>query len=139
MPTMAALSVKKADETTNITYDVLTPSPGDGGVAVWRQDTGAAAGMPVGQRATLTVGAGFNGPRTARRLTLTFKRPYSYIDANGKRFAGPGRAFGLDRGSAEHAAGRDRGGGPPGPQPLRNHPDQGRVQDRLLAGLNTIP
>jgi hypothetical protein len=74
---MAALVVKKADETTNITYDALTGAAGDGSKAVWRQDTGAAAGMPVGHRATIEMRTMENGPRTARRFQIDIKRPYS--------------------------------------------------------------
>lgn len=77
MPAMANLVPKKADETTNITYDALTGAAGDGSKAVWRQDTGAAAGLPVGHRATLSMATTWNGPRTARRAVLEFKRPYS--------------------------------------------------------------
>lgn len=77
MPAMANLTVKKADETTNIVYDALTGAAGDGSKAVWRQDTGAAAGMPVGHRATFEMSTTDNGPRTARRAQLTYKRPYS--------------------------------------------------------------
>lgn len=77
MPAMASLTVKKADETTNITYDALTGAAGDGSAAVWRQDTGAAAGVPVGHRALLEMRTTFNGPRTARRAVLTYTRPYS--------------------------------------------------------------
>jgi hypothetical protein len=77
---MASLTVKKADETTNIVYDALTPAGGDGSDAVWRQDTGAAAGMPVGHRALLTMRTVNNGPRTARRAVITFTRPYSTLN-----------------------------------------------------------
>lgn len=77
MPTMASLVVKKADETTNITYDALTGAASDGGNAVWRQDTGAAAGLPVGHRAVLEMKTVNNGPKTARRAILTYSRPYS--------------------------------------------------------------
>lgn len=77
MPDMANLTVKKADETTNIVYDALTGAAGDGTKAVWRQDTGAAAGVPVGHRATLEMRTTSNGPRTARRIQVDYKRPYS--------------------------------------------------------------
>jgi hypothetical protein len=77
MPSAANISVKKADEVTNIVYDVLTGAAGDGSKAVWRQDTGAAAGMPVGHRAILEMRTTSNGPRTARRATIDYKRPYS--------------------------------------------------------------
>lgn len=77
MAAMANLTVKKADETTNIVYDALTGAAGDGSKAVWRQDTGATAGLPVGHRAVLSMATVWNGPRTARRAVLEFKRPYS--------------------------------------------------------------
>lgn len=77
MPAMAALVVKKADETTNITYDALTGAAGDSSDAVWRQDTGAIAGMPVGHRAILKMRTLNNGTNSARRAVLTFSRPYS--------------------------------------------------------------
>lgn len=77
MPAMASLTVKKADETTNITYDSLTGASGDGSDAVWRQDTGAAAGLPVGHRAVLKMRTQFNGTNTARRAVLLYSRPYS--------------------------------------------------------------
>lgn len=77
MPAMASLTVKKADETTNIVYDALTPAAGDGVDAVWRQDTGAVAGLPVGHRALFAMKTLNNGPKTARRAVLTYSRPYS--------------------------------------------------------------
>lgn len=77
MPTMASLTVKKADETTNIVYDSLTGAAGDGSDAVWRQDTGANASVPVGHRAILRCRAVNNGPGNARRLVVTYSRPYS--------------------------------------------------------------
>jgi hypothetical protein len=77
MPAMANLTVKKADEVTNITYDALTGAAGDGSKAVWRQDTGAVAGMPVGHRATFEMATRENGSRSARHASTVFKRPYS--------------------------------------------------------------
>lgn len=80
MPAMAALVVKKADEVTNITYDALTGAAGDGSSAVWRQDTGAVAGVPVGHRAVLEMKTVNNGSKTARRAVLTYSRPYSTLN-----------------------------------------------------------
>ncbi len=77
MPAMASLTVKKADETTNIVYDALAPAGGDNSSAVWRQDTGAAAGLPVGHRAVVEMRTMNNGPKTARRVLVTYNRPYS--------------------------------------------------------------
>lgn len=79
MPSMANLTVKKADGTTDITYSVLQPSSGDGVAAVWRSETvGSAAGhKPVAQ-----VTSRWNGPRTARRVDFSFSYPQIYTDAN---------------------------------------------------------
>jgi hypothetical protein len=74
---MASLTVKKADETTSIVYDSLTPAAGDGSDAVWRQDTGANAAVPVGHRAMLKLRTIDNGTKTARRTVVVFNRPYS--------------------------------------------------------------
>lgn len=77
MPAVAAIVVKKADETTNITYDALTGAAGDGSAAVWRQDTGAVAGMPVGHRASLEMKTVNSGTKSARRALFVYKYPYS--------------------------------------------------------------
>jgi len=49
MPTMADIVVKKADGTTNITYNAMTPSSGDKSKAVWRCESfgTVAANRPV--------------------------------------------------------------------------------------------
>lgn len=86
MPQAANITVKKADETTNITYDLLAPAGGDGSKATWRQDTGAIAGQPVGHRAILEVRTMWNGPRTARKAEITFKRPYSTQNAQTTKY-----------------------------------------------------
>jgi hypothetical protein len=86
MPSMASLVVKKADETTNITYDALTPAAGDRSPAVWRQDTGAVAGLPTGYRAKLTMVTMNNGPATARRAVLEYKRPYAVLNTTTGRY-----------------------------------------------------
>lgn len=82
MPAMASITVKKADGTTDIIYDQISGSPGDTGVALWRQDTGANAALPQGQRASFTMGTKFNGPRTARRATMVYWRPYSVLNTS---------------------------------------------------------
>lgn len=86
MPAMANITVKKADGTTDIVFDQVSGSPGDSGVAIWRQDTGANAALPQGQRATLMMGTKFNGPRTARRVNLMFSRPYSVLNSSTGRY-----------------------------------------------------
>lgn len=86
MPAMASITVKKLDTVTDIIYDQITGSPGDTGMAMWRQDTGANAALPQGQRASLLMGTKFNGPRTARRMTLQYTRPYSVLNSSTGRY-----------------------------------------------------
>lgn len=86
MPAMASVTVKKADGTTDIVYDALTGSAGDASKAVWRQDTGANAAVPVGHRATLEVRTFDNGPKTARKAEYVFKMPYSTQNTTTSRY-----------------------------------------------------
>jgi hypothetical protein len=82
MPSIANITVKKADNTTDIVYDALSGSGGDGGWAVWRQDTGANAALPVGMRSIYQLVSRWNGPKTARRFEGIIKMPYAVLDAN---------------------------------------------------------
>lgn len=86
MPAMASITVKKLDNTTDIIYDQITGSPGDTGMAMWRQDTGANAALPQGQRASALMGSKWNGPRTARRWTVQYARPYSVLNSSTGRY-----------------------------------------------------
>lgn len=86
MPSMANITVKKFDGTTDIVYDAIAAAAGDGSAAFWRQDTGATAGMPVGHRPSLAVLSRWNGPRTARRVQGTFKAPYSVLNTSTNRY-----------------------------------------------------
>lgn len=81
MPSMANITVKKFDGTTDIIYDALSASGGDGSPAVWRQDTGAIAALPVGLRSILKLWTTFNGPKTARQLKFNFTLPYATQDS----------------------------------------------------------
>jgi hypothetical protein len=78
---MAAITVKKFDGVTDIIYDALSASGGDGSPAVWRQDTGAAAALPVGLRQVLKLWSTWNGPKTARQLKGNFVFPYATQDS----------------------------------------------------------
>lgn len=80
MPTMASITVKKFDGTTDIVYDALSAAGGDSSPAVWRQDTGAAAGLPVGLRAIFKLLTQWNGPKTARQMKVNFVAPYAVQD-----------------------------------------------------------
>lgn len=81
MPSMASITVKKSDGTTDIVYDSITASGGESSPAVWRQDTGAAAGLPVGLRSLFKVASKWNGPKTARQLSFEFSQPYAVQDS----------------------------------------------------------
>jgi hypothetical protein len=78
MPDMADIVVKKADGTTNITFNKLTASSGDKVPAQWRQEaTGASASL----RPTFEMVSQWNGPRTARRVSSSFQYPYTVTDS----------------------------------------------------------
>jgi len=81
MPSMANITVKKYDGTTDIVYDALSASGGDGSPAVWRQDTGATAAKPVGLRALFKLWTTWNGPKTARQMKFNFVSPYAVQDS----------------------------------------------------------
>lgn len=81
MPAMALMTVKKFDGVTDITYDALSASGGDNSPAVWRQDTGAVAGLPVGHRAFLKVLSRWNGSKSARLVEFEYARPYATQDS----------------------------------------------------------
>jgi hypothetical protein len=79
---MASITVKKYDGTTDIVYDALSASGGDSSPAVWRQDTGAAAGLPVGLRAWLKALTKWNSPKNARQMTFEYVYPYAVQSAD---------------------------------------------------------
>lgn len=81
MPTMASITVKKNDGTTDIVYDAIAASGGDNSPAVWRQDTGAVAGMPVGLRPLVKMVSKWNGPKTARVVAVEGNFPYTFQDS----------------------------------------------------------
>lgn len=91
MATIASITVKKFDGTTDIIYDALAGSGGDSSPAIWRQDTGAVAGLPVGLRNTLKLWTMFNGPKTARQAKFDFVAPYAVQDSTTTLYAAKDR------------------------------------------------
>lgn len=77
MPDMADIVVKKADNTTNVTYTKVQASGGDKSPAQWRDN---AFGGTVGQRPELRVRAGANGAQNARKVEGTYTYPQLYTD-----------------------------------------------------------
>jgi hypothetical protein len=88
---MASITVKKFDGATDIVYDALSASGGDGSPAVWRQDTGAAAGLPVGLRPILKLTSTWNGPKTARQMKYNFVMPYAVQDSTTTKYSATDR------------------------------------------------
>lgn len=78
MPTMANITVKKDDGTTDIVYTAVQPSAGDKVPAIWRQED---TGVMVGQRPVLKQVCSDNGPKTARKVHLEYARPFTYTDS----------------------------------------------------------
>lgn len=78
MPTMANVTVKKADGTTDIVYTALTPSSGDKVAAQWRSET---AGLSAALRPTFEMQTQWNGPRTARRVLISGQYPHTVTDS----------------------------------------------------------
>ena len=91
MPSMANITVKKFDGTTDITYDALSASGGDGSPAVWRQDTGVATAVPTGFRKVLKMLTSWNGPKTARQAKVSFVAPYAVQDSTTTLYAAKDR------------------------------------------------
>jgi len=74
---MTSITVKKADNTTDIVYDILSQSAGDGTWAKWRQDTGNTA--PFSARPVLSHRVS-ESAKGVRRVDLMYEHPYSYTD-----------------------------------------------------------
>lgn len=91
MPAMANLVVKKFDGVTDITYDAVSASGGDGSPAVWRQDTGANAALPIGLRNLFKFWTVSNGPKTARQAKFNFVSPYALQDTTTTKFSASDR------------------------------------------------
>lgn len=72
MPSMADITVKKADGTTDVVYAALTPAAGDKTPARWSL---TAASTKANLRPTYESSSRFNGPKTARAIDLTLKFP----------------------------------------------------------------
>ena len=91
MPTMASITVKKFDGVTDITYDAVAASGGDNSPAVFRQDTGASASLPIGLRNIFKLWTLWNGPKTARQVKFNFVAPYALQDSTTTKFSASDR------------------------------------------------
>lgn len=74
MPSMANITVKANDGTTNVVYTALNPSAGDGVPARWRNEDLL---KPPGYRPWVELLTTNNGTKTARRMELKGAYPYA--------------------------------------------------------------
>lgn len=82
MPTIANITVKKADGTTDVTYTAIAGASGDKTPAVFRNNT---VGTTTAERPVLQVQSMSNGPKTARRVNCDFVWPLVTTDAGGNK------------------------------------------------------
>jgi hypothetical protein len=85
------MTVKKFDGATDIVYDAVSASGGDGSPAVWRQDTGAPAALPVGLRNIFKLWTLWNGSKTARQTKFNFVSPYALQDSTTTKYSASDR------------------------------------------------
>jgi hypothetical protein len=81
MPTMAAITVKKNDGTTDIVYTNVVASGGDKSPAIWRSQT---VGTAAGQRPEARFESRSNGDQTGRRLDFQYSYPSLATGSDGK-------------------------------------------------------
>lgn len=77
MPTMANITVKKADGTTDVVYNAMAPSSGDGVPAVWRAE---AVASTAAFKPRLECRTRWNAAKTARRVDAYFVLPITQTD-----------------------------------------------------------
>lgn len=82
MPSLANITIKKADGTTDVVYTAVAGSSGDGSPAIFRNDT---VGTTLAERPTLLVKTSSNGPKTARRLRADYSWPVVSTDGGGNK------------------------------------------------------
>lgn len=82
MPTMANITVKKNDGTTDVIYNAMTPSSGDTVPAQWRSVAGPAA--YAGLKPELRCTSRWNAAKTLRRFSVSGVYPSTIVDADGK-------------------------------------------------------
>lgn len=82
MPTLANITVKKADGTTDVVYTALTGSSGDKTPARWRN---ATVGVMPAESALFEISSRSNAAGTARRVDVNYVWPTTRQDAGGNK------------------------------------------------------
>ena len=80
MPNMADISVKKADETTSITYSQVAASAGDRTPALWKC---TSVGTAPSHNPSISLSSRWNEKKTARRLDFSYAYPQTATAADG--------------------------------------------------------
>jgi hypothetical protein len=80
MPSMADLTVKKADETTNIVYSQKVPSAGDRTPAVWKSTT---VGSAPAHNPSLSITSRSSADGKVRRVEFAFAYPQTATASDG--------------------------------------------------------
>ncbi len=78
MPSMANITVKKADGTTDVVYTQLTPSAGDKVPAQWRVES---IGTVAGNRPTYSVTSRYTADKKARIVEGKLTYPETFTDS----------------------------------------------------------
>lgn len=78
MASIANITVKKADGTTDVVYNASVPSAGDKSPAVWTQN--AASGTQA-LRPRFSMQTQSNAAQTIRQVKFALKFPVSYTDS----------------------------------------------------------
>lgn len=78
MSSIANITVKATNGTTDVVYVAKTPSSGDSVPARWRAD---ALGTANAFKPSLTMVARDNGPKTGRRIELDYEWVQTYTDS----------------------------------------------------------
>ena len=82
MPTIANITIKKSDGTTDVVYTAIQGSAGPSVPAMFRNNT---IGTTVAERPTLLIKASDNGNKTSRRVRLDFSWPLVVTDSGGNK------------------------------------------------------
>lgn len=80
MPSLADIVVKKADETTSITYAGVVPSAGDKTAALWRC---TSIGSAPGHNPAFKLTSASNANGSARRVSFTYAYPQTVVGSDG--------------------------------------------------------
>lgn len=78
MPSMANITIKKADNTTDVVFVASSPSAGDSVPAIWRQNS---ASNIIGHRPRLSLLIRDNAAKTGRVFQGSVTFPHTFTDS----------------------------------------------------------